>query len=207
VWTRATPEATLAARAAGATAALARLLSDSAAEEIAEAAELADAAVRLLDPAGHPLGAANMALDPGTDPLTRLWQAATTLREHRGDGHVAALVAYGFSGVESAVWRTEPWLRAELQPSRGWPDPDWDGAIAALTERGWLDGSGAATDAGAARYQQVEDATDQAAVRVWERFGAQRAERLLELLTPMAVVTFAEIPRVNPIHLPEPNLD
>jgi hypothetical protein len=206
VWTRATPEDALAARAAGATAALSRLLADSDADAIEEAAGLAEAAVRLLDPAGRPLGAANMALPAALDPLTRLWQAATTLREHRGDGHVAALVAHGFSGVESAVWRTEPWLRAELQASRGWPDADWDDAIAALTARGWLDGDGAATEAGAARYQQVEDATDQAALRVWERFGERPTQRLLELLTPMAVVTFAEIPRVNPIHLPDPSL-
>ena len=36
-------------------------------------------------------------------PLLVLWQAATILREHRGDGHVAALVVAGLDGCEAHV--------------------------------------------------------------------------------------------------------
>ena len=35
------------------------------------------------------------------EPLARLFRAATLLREHRGDGHVAALVSHGVGGTES----------------------------------------------------------------------------------------------------------
>ena len=40
-------------------------------------------------PFGRPLFAANRDVDAPPDPVAALWQAATTLREHRGDGHVA----------------------------------------------------------------------------------------------------------------------
>ena len=39
--------------------------------------------------------AANQALPRPAQPHLALWQAATTLREHRGDGHIAVLVARG----------------------------------------------------------------------------------------------------------------
>jgi hypothetical protein len=35
--------------------------------------------------------------------MARLWHAATLLREHRGDGHNAALVAHGIGGTEAHV--------------------------------------------------------------------------------------------------------
>ena len=177
IWTRAAPETALAARAAGATAALIRMSSDLVLSDLDETVELAEAAADLLDPAGRPLGAANMALPrTAAHPLTRLWQVATTMREHRGDGHVAALVANGFSGIESAVWRTEPEFRAEFQSYRGWTDEEWDAAVADLTKRGWLT-DGVPTEAGAAMYTRVEDATDRAALHPWERVrrGAHRS--------------------------------
>src|SRR5579863_3438408 len=37
------------------------------------------------------------------EPLTRLWQATTLLREHRGDGHFAALAAGDIDGCEAVV--------------------------------------------------------------------------------------------------------
>jgi hypothetical protein len=204
VWTRAAPETALAARSAGATAALIRMLADIDLDTLDEMVELAEAAAALLEPAGRPIGAANLALPRSGHPLTRLWQVATTMREYRGDGHVAALLTHGFSGVESAVWRTEPEFRAEYQSYRGWTDEEWDGAVASLQARGWMDESGQPTEAGIATYTRVEDATDRAALHPWERLGAEPNERLRDLLTPLAAITFAAIPDVNPVHLPDP---
>ena len=48
-------------------------------------------AVAAANPAGRPLFASNAALELPQDPVMRLWQLATTLREHRGDGHVCVL--------------------------------------------------------------------------------------------------------------------
>ena len=72
------------------------------------------------------LGAANLALPEPDDPHARLWQACTSLREHRGDGHVAALVAVGATGADIVVLRCGiGWDRAVHQPARGWSDEDW----------------------------------------------------------------------------------
>src|SRR5436189_292652 len=39
---------------------------------------------------------------PG-DVVTRMFHAASLLREHRGDGHIAALIAEGVGGLEAHV--------------------------------------------------------------------------------------------------------
>ena len=43
------------------------------------------------------------ALDVPEEPVARLWHAANLLREHRGDGHNAVLVAHGIGGTEAHV--------------------------------------------------------------------------------------------------------
>jgi hypothetical protein len=50
-----------------------------------------------------PLFSANRSLALPDDPVERLWQLCTSLREHRGDGHVAALTAKGLDGLEAHV--------------------------------------------------------------------------------------------------------
>lgn len=203
VWQRATPEAVLRARAEGATAALARLLADQPADAVAEAADLLTEAAGRLEPAGRVLGAANAALPVPDEPLTRLWQAATTLREHRGDGHVAALVAAGVGPCEVLVWRSAYDMSREvLQPIRGWTDEEWDDAARRLAQRGWLDANGRPTDAALAAHRDIEAATDRAAAGPWESVDA---ERLATLLAPMAAACRAALPAETPIGLPKPD--
>lgn len=206
VWTRATPEATLVARRNGAEAALLRLAVDVEPSALAEAADLAEQAVALLEPEGRPLGAANMALprDAEATALARLWQAATTMREHRGDSHVAALVTYGFGGIESVVWRAGSANREQMQQYRGWEDDEWDAAVERLVERGWLRPDGTQTPDGADAYAAVEAATDRATTHVWTALGTKDTERLRDLLTPLAVVAFTSIPGSNPVGVPHP---
>jgi hypothetical protein len=222
VWGLAPPGAVLDARSAGAVAALRRATAEAVTEPAAEptmesaeepamdaamdaameAADLLAAAVTRLEPAGRVLGAANAALPAPDEPLARLWQAATTLREHRGDGHVAALVAAGLDGCEAVAWRAARDLdRANLQPARGWTDEEWDAATARLVERGWLDRSGAPTEAGIRRYGEIEAATDRAAAHAWRGVDTGR---LRDLLRPLALACRAGIPGVNPIGLPRP---
>jgi len=206
VWSRATPAETLRARREGAVAALDRILADRDPAALAEAADLADEATLPLADATGPLGAANAALprDPQAPPLARLWQATTTLREHRGDAHVAALLAAGFDGPESVVWRCAPGHRTQMQEYRGWTDEDWQAASDRLRARGWLDAEGTHTAEGDAAYAAVEAATDREAGRVWDNLGAERTERLRELLTPIASVAFSDIPNINPMGVPHP---
>ena len=97
-----TPAAALSARLGGANAALRRLWGEDVvdAPETAEAAELAWQAAMAADCAAG-CWPRPTRLCPARPTHLALWQAATTLREHRGDGHIAALVARGISPVAS----------------------------------------------------------------------------------------------------------
>jgi hypothetical protein len=202
VWQRATPAGVLHARTAAATAALATLAADLPKAGIIEAADRLAEVTAKLDHAGRVLGAANAALPVPDDPLSRLWQATTTLREHRGDGHVAALVAAGLGGCEVLAWRAAHDLSREiLQPNRGWDDEQWQAATRRLHERGWLDANGRPTATGVSAFHQIEAATDRACADAWT--GADTG-RLRALLTPLARACHTRIPPLNPIGLPIP---
>jgi hypothetical protein len=205
VWDLVTPADALAARTAGAVAALRRLLGESP----AGLAATADALLRVtdgLDCAGRVLAAANAALPAPAEPAARLWHAATLLREHRGDGHFASLVAADLDGCEALVLRAGLDLsRAQLQPLRGWTDEEWDRAAARLAERGWLGEDGTVTPAGLGARQAAEDATDRAAARPWARLGAAATDDLAGLLAPVARACAAELPFPNPVGVPAPS--
>ncbi len=78
----------------------------------------------------------------------------TLLREFRGDGHIAALVVEGVTGLEAAVLHVaqgDSWTREPLRKTRGYSTEEWDAAVAGLRERGWLDEARGFTDEGRAR--------------------------------------------------------
>ncbi|HEY1830408.1 MAG TPA: hypothetical protein VGG38_09210 [Acidimicrobiales bacterium] len=120
--------------------------------------------------AGRPLAAANRALWPAIERqvngehrvLAEAWQACTTLREHRGDGHVAALVSRGLSGLEAhlLVVGCEDVPVETLRDNRGWSEAQWLDALTHLVARGLLQSDGVATPAGQARRRDVEALTD-----------------------------------------------
>lgn len=202
VWQLAAPEEALRARLTGAVQALAELTYELPEAHLAEAAELLEVAAVGADTAGRVLGAANAALPRGDYPLARLWQAATTLREHRGDGHVAALVAAGLDPVETLAFRVAQDRPAEHLLGRGWTGDEWAQARARLVDRGWLTDEGAPTEVGHAGLRAVEDATDRAAARPWLALGPDGTERLRELLVPVARACHTVIPADSPIGLP-----
>ncbi|WP_093848763.1 SCO6745 family protein [Streptomyces pini] len=204
LWAVVTPGRALEARRTGAGAALRRLLSGYG-REVEEAAGLLLPVVRDLDCAGRVLAAANRALPVPPGPVERLWHAATVLREHRGDGHVAALVAAGFDGCEILVLRAGADLpRAELQPYRGWSDDAWRAAGRRLAARGLLDPRGGATAEGLRAHRAVEEATDRAAARPWQGLDASARDRLRRLLVPLARASAAALRFPNPMGLPAP---
>ena len=199
VWARASPDEALAARLDGATAALRAILPPGPAHW-AEAADLLEAAARAVVTDGRALAAANAALPWPTDPLARLWHAATVLREHRGDGHVAALVDAELDGCQALVLRDAlHGGREQLQPNRGWVDSEWDAAARALAGRGLLDAEGRPTAAGEALHRAVEDRTDRLATEPWTN--TDRA-RLAQLLAPLAEAAGVVVPYPNPMGVP-----
>ncbi len=203
VWRLATPEEALRARLTGAVQALAELTYELPEAHLVEAAELLEEAAGRVETAGRVLGAVNAALPRGEYPLARLWQAATTLREHRGDGHVAALVTTGLSPVEVVAWRCRVDHSREFhQRARGWTDEEWAAAEEGLVEKGWLAADRAPTAHATATFRAVEEATDRAALGPWLALGADNTERLRELLEPISRRCHTVIPRQSPIGLP-----
>ena len=204
VWELITPETALRIRLAGATEAL-RILFDGREVDVDGAADLLWRAIGELDFSGRVLAAANVALPVRQDGLARLWQAATVLREHRGDGHFAALAAADIDGCEAVALRCCLNLRREdLQPVRGWTDEAWDEALSRLAGRGWVGGDGELTSAGQQAHAAVENATDWAAARPWARLGRDATAEIANVLTPLAQACASVLPYPSPIGVPAP---
>ncbi|MET8833466.1 hypothetical protein ABZV78_06060 [Micromonospora sp. NPDC004540] len=191
-WQRATPAAVLAARLEAADAALTRALGDAVhGPEMVEAAGLARRAAEsaAAHPEGRPLSAAHAALPWPEQPHLILWQAQTVLREFRGDGHVAALVLAGLTGLEALVLHAasgEVPVRF-LRRTRGWTGDQWAAAVERLRGRGLIEGAEPAlTDAGRAQRAWLEAATDRLATPAYAVLGVDGCARLAELTRPMS---------------------
>jgi helix-turn-helix protein len=204
-WELTTPAAALAARLDGAGAALRRLWGDDVvgAPATVEAAELAWRAAAAAGCAGRVLAAANQVLPRPPEPHLALWQAATTLREHRGDGHIAVLVARGITPVGShlikaAAGESDPEV---LRTGRKFDEQAWDEGAAALRADGVLTADGQLTDAGGRLHAEIEDTTDAAADGPWRALGDAATNRLADLLAPLAaaVLDSGTLPQPNPV--------
>ena len=190
VWETASPADVVSARRRGVDAAYRRLLGDEAlaAPEVAEAAELVRTASEACDPAGRPLYAAHADLDWPDVPHLALWHGLTLLREFRGDGHIAALLGAGLSGVEALVSHTATgrgFTQPAAQATRGWSDDQWAAAVSSLSERGLMDPEGALTSDGESLRNDVESATDVAARAPWDHLGETGTKRLREIGVPL----------------------
>ena len=191
VWEAASPAVVLAARARAVDTTLRRLLGEEVrtAKEVAEAAELALRAAEACTPVARPLYAAHAGLPVPEEPHLALWHAATLLREHRGDGHLAVLLAAELDPVEALVSHTA--TGKGMTPkwalgTRGWKREEWDAAVERLRGRGLLDGDGELTAAGVALRGEVEAETDRLDRAPYEHLGAAGVERLTEVAGELA---------------------
>lgn len=210
-WSYSTAEEALAARLEGADAALRRFWNQDMVESaaMAEAAELAWRAAVAADCAGRVLAAANQALPRPAAPHLALWQATSTLREHRGDGHNAVLVANQVTPAQAHLLKAAAG-EAEadvLRESRGWVEEQWQQAVDELCAAGLLDERGGLTESGTALRERIEDGTDAAAMRPWEALGELDTGRLADLLTPLAaaVIDSTTLPIANAVGLTQPH--
>ncbi|MFC0052578.1 SCO6745 family protein [Streptomyces actinomycinicus] len=206
-WGYAAPAEVLAARQEAMDTAMTRLFGSGVVGSAAfgEAADLAWEAAEAADTTGRVLAAANQALERPDRPAARLWQALTTLREHRGDSHVAVLVSLGLGPVEAMVLKAAAGESdgAFLRETRKWPEADWESATARLRASGRLAADGSLTPAGAAVRAEAEALTDAAAEGPWTALGAERAGRLAEHLEPLAETVWESglLPPGNPVGL------
>jgi hypothetical protein len=189
VWDIATPEAVLAARERGAAAAVRRILADlTDSPGVARAADLATLAATSARFEGRPLFAAHRTLPIPDEPVARLWHAANLLREHRGDGHVVALVSEGIGGLEShALHAVSQGMPAEkFGRIHHLPAATLANLSAGMRARGLLDEAGRITESGRATKERVEGLTDDLAAPAYQSLAPTELDQLIADLEPLA---------------------
>lgn len=212
-WTYAAPSDLLDSRLAAMDAAMRRILGDDVASSasVSRAATLAAAAVAGCNMAGRPMGSANQAVPEPEEPHLRLWQALTSIREHRGDGHIDRLVDASISPCEALVLQAATGRSPEdgLRSHRGWSDEEWSAAATSLAARGLVDAEMRVSGTGAELRQAIEDGTDRMAAPIAQAIGDDGADELVGLLRPLAevVVGCGAVPAHNNMGLPWPPED
>jgi hypothetical protein len=189
VWHTTTPEAAHAARERGCVAALRRILGDLVETPgLACAAELLAKASTSAPTGGRVMYAGLRALRMPEEPVTRLWHAANMLREHRGDGHIAALVSERIGGTEAHVLSA---LDMGIYPAESFgrihhlPKARLAEVMDGLRERGLIDASGRFTDAGRATKARIESLTDTLAEAPYGGLEPMELDQLIALLGPI----------------------
>ncbi len=202
VWNVTTPEAIVAIRYRVVEESLRRCVDridpDDLHQSLAVALPIAREAASVLDPAGRPLYAGHAHVAEQDEPLVGLWHNLTLLREHRGDGHVAALQAHGFEPIPALVtadgYSKIP-VRA-LQRMRGWRDDAWAEGVESARRIGWIDSDGSRTAKGTEAREAMETTTNQLAAVPWRHIGEDRTGELINALEPIrtAVINAGAIP-------------
>jgi len=190
-WAAATPTEWLDARLRAADRMFPRLVAEPLDDaSMTRAVELARAAAeRACEmPEGRPLFAGHASLPWPDEPHLALWHAQSLLREFRGDGHIASLIAEGLTAPEALVTHAASGETTAdtLRKSRRWSNAAWEAAEDGLRERGWLDASGALTTEGRARRQRIEDRTDELAAPAYAAIGEDGCDELRRLVRPVS---------------------
>jgi hypothetical protein len=190
VWDIATPEEALAAREQGSVAALRRILDGlaDAAPGLARAAELTTKAATSAPTEGRVMYAALRALPVPEEPVARLWHAATLLREHRGDGHIAALVAEGIGGTEAHVLHalSEGIPAEKFGRVHHLPVDRLAAVVDGMHARGLIDASGWLSDAGRQTKERIESLTDDLAAAAYSSLEPSELDQLIADLEPIS---------------------
>src|SRR3954451_6573564 len=190
VWRTTTPEKAHVARQQGCVAALRRILGELVdGAGLARAPELLARASTSAPTEGRVMYAGLRSLPVPEEPVTRLWHAANMLREHRGDGHIAALLCQGIGRTESHVLSA---LSMDIHPAESFgrihhlPKARLAAVMAGLRDRGLLDAAGRFTDAGRATKDRIESLTDALAEAPYQSLAAPEVEELMVALEPIS---------------------
>lgn len=195
-WETIAPEASVAARERGSAASVRRILGDELADSpgLARAADLTTRAATSAPTEGRVMYAGMRTLAIPRDPVARLWHSATMLREHRGDGHVAALVGARIGGTAAHVLNA---LAIGIHPPESFgrihhlPKERLAAVMAGLRERGLVDAEGRFTDAGRAIRQHIEDLTDELAAPPYDALSPAELDELITELEPITATLVA----------------
>ena len=194
VWGKITPQEAIAVRERGSATALRQAIGDLAdSPGLVRVADLATRAAVSAPTEGRALYAGLRALDVPEEPVARLWHAATLLREHRGDGHNAALLAHGIGGTEAHVllalslgMRAEQFGRIHHLPTA-----QLAAVIDGLRGRGLVDDAGGFTAAGRETKERIEALTDELAAPAYNVLSVDELDELIAGLEPIAAAAQA----------------
>ena len=190
VWRTTTPDAALAARQTGCANALRRILGDRVeTPAFARVAELLTKAATSAPFEGRPMYAALRTVPIPNDVVVRLFHAASLLREHRGDGHIAALVAEGVGGLDAHVlFALDMELPAEkFGRIHHLPAAQLSDLVDGMRVRGLVGDDGWLSEQGRAVRLRVESLTDDLAARPYESLDAAELDELATALEPIAL--------------------
>ncbi|MBB5867469.1 hypothetical protein F4553_000848 [Allocatelliglobosispora scoriae] len=189
VWGKTTPQEATAVREQGSATALRQLIGDLAdSPSVVRAAELATRAAVSAPIEGRALYAGLRALALPQEPVARLWHAATLLREHRGDGHNAALLAHGIGGTEAHVLLA---ISLGMRPQEfgrvhHLPKAQLAAVLDGLRRRGLVDAADEFTDTGRETKQRIEALTDELAAPAYGVLSVDELDELIARLGPIA---------------------
>src|SRR3954449_3811783 len=189
VWHTTTPEAAIAARQLGCANALRRILGDRVdTPAFARAAELLMKAATSAPVEGRPMYAALRAIPIPDDVVDRLFHAASLLREHRGDGHIVALMSEGVGGLEAHVllaldmgMPAEKFGRIYRLPAAQLAE-----LIDGMRRRNIIGEDGRLSASGRTVKQRVEALTDDLAAKPYEALDPHELDDLMASLEPLA---------------------
>jgi hypothetical protein len=194
VWQTTTPEAALAARQRGCVSALRRILGEHVARpSFTRTADLLLQAATSAPWEGRPMYAALRALPSPDEPVARLFYAASLLREHRGDGHVAALMVEGIAGLEAHVLLAlEMGMTAErLGRIHHLPAPQLAALLEGMRDRGLIGDDGWLSEQGRAMKRRVEERTDDLAAAPYLALQPDELDELVAALEELAPLLLA----------------
>jgi hypothetical protein len=197
VWRTTTPDAAIAAREEGCVKALRRILGERVdSPAFARAAELLTEAATSAPVEGRPMYAALRTLPIPDDPVARLFHAASLLREHRGDGHIAALMTEQVGGLEAHVLLALDMgmPAARFGRIQHLPAPQIAAVVDGMRERGLIGDDGWLSDQGRAVKQRVESVTDDLAAKPYESLEPHELDELIAALEPLAALLVAAQP-------------
>ena len=154
----------------------------------ARATELLTRAAASAPSQGRPMYAALLALPVPEETVARLFHAASLLREHRGDGHIAALMVEGIGGLEAHVLLAlDMGMPAEkFGRIHHLPAPQLAAVIDGMRNRGLIGDDGWLSEAGRAVKQRVEARTDDLAAKPYESLEPDELDELMAALEPLA---------------------
>jgi hypothetical protein len=194
VWRTTTPDAAIAARQQGCSNALRAILGERVDEPaFARTTELLLKAATSPPVEGRPMYAALRAIPIPDDVVARLFHAASLLREHRGDGHVAALMVEGVGGLEAHVLLA---LDMDIPAEKfgrihHLPPAQIAAVIDGMRSRGLIGDDGRFSEKGRAVKDRVESLTDDLAAKPYESLEPGELDELMAALEPLAEVLLA----------------